>query len=101
MDMAWYFTRIPGLEPTSKFRSSISYAISEIIEKGIVFDWGEVISEEVSHQLSVFQDKRKMHITSYVIYALVFHHEFTSFPKRPDITPEVEYIQLQHPKFWV
>ena len=52
---------------------------------GVDFDWGRVISSEISHQLVNYQQTKRFFMLSYLVFAIVYGYVFEEFPPRKDV----------------
>jgi hypothetical protein len=51
----------------------------------VVFDWAEIISNEISYHLSNFMKTKRFFMTSYLVFSLVYCNVFEGLPPRGDI----------------
>lgn len=63
----------------------VLHVIDYSLHKGTVFDWGELISNELSHQLSNFQKTKRIFMASYLIYALISCNTFSNLSPKADV----------------
>jgi hypothetical protein len=71
-----------------------------VVNKGIVFDWGEIISNDISHQLIIFQKTQIFFMALYLVYAILFSNQFEHFTPQGDVHVDLEPIPLWYPMFW-
>jgi hypothetical protein len=68
----------------------MSYTIFCTRRQSLIRD--KLISNEVSHQLAIFQETRRFFMTSYLVFALLFFNSFEGLPPKRDVDVETEPI---------
>jgi hypothetical protein len=75
-ELAWLFTRITGQESTTTIPRLALYILYFIVHEEAIFDWGKIISVEISSQLSKFKKENKFYMASYLIFSITYFHVF-------------------------
>ena len=57
-EIAWLFTRMTGQESTATISCMILYILYFTVKEKAIFDWGKLISIEISSQLSQYKRDR-------------------------------------------
>jgi hypothetical protein len=57
-EIAWLFTRVTGQESTANISRMILYILYFTVKEKAIFDWGKLISIEISSQLSQYKKIR-------------------------------------------
>ena len=52
------------------------YILYFTIHEQAIFDWGKMISTEISSQLSNFKDTKNFYMASYLIFVITYYHIF-------------------------
>jgi hypothetical protein len=69
-EIAWLFTRITGQETTTNISRMILYILYFTVKEHAIFDWGKLISIEISSQLSQYKKEKKLFMSSYLVFAI-------------------------------
>jgi hypothetical protein len=70
-EIAWLFMRTAGQESTANISQMILYILYFTVKKQAIFHWGKLISIEISSQLLQYTRKKKLFMSSYLIFAVV------------------------------
>jgi hypothetical protein len=54
----------------------VAYVIYYTLNKKEIFDWVELVSTKISHQLLEFQKTKRFYMASYLIFSLLFYKTF-------------------------
>lgn len=60
---------------------------------GVDFHWGQVISNEISHQLVNYQQTHRFLMLAYPVYAIVYSYVFEEIPPR-GVDIREEHVQF-------
>jgi hypothetical protein len=63
-EIAWLFTRITGQESTTNISRMILYILYFTVKEQAIFDWGKLISIEISSQLLQYTRQKKLFMSS-------------------------------------
>jgi hypothetical protein len=66
-EIAWIFTRITGQETTTNISQMILYILYFTVKEHAIFDWGKLISIEISSQLAQYKKEKKFFMSSYLV----------------------------------
>jgi hypothetical protein len=69
-EIAWLFTRITGQESTTTVSHMALYILYFTVNEQAIFDWGRIISYEISSQLSSYKRGKKFYMSSYLVFAI-------------------------------
>ena len=61
------------------------------------FDWAQIISNEVLHQLSNYQQTRRFFMMAYIVYATIYNFFVNELPIKRDIDVSQEPIYFWYP----
>jgi hypothetical protein len=75
-EIAWLFTRITGQETTTTISHMILYILYFTIKEQVIFDWGKLISIEISSQLSQYKTKNNFFMSSYLVFVIAHCYHF-------------------------
>jgi hypothetical protein len=93
-EFSWLFVSLDGKESTSCVPKYVFYVLHESIRVRINFDWAEIISNEVSHHLFMYEQTKRFFMTSYLVYAIVYCHLFEGLTPRKDVNYEEDLVQI-------
>jgi hypothetical protein len=71
-EIAWLFTRITGQESTTTISHMIIYILYFTVKEKSIFDWGKLISFEISSQLSHYKRDKKLFMASYLVFFIAY-----------------------------
>jgi hypothetical protein len=75
-EITWLFTRLTGQESTTTISRMILYILYFIVKEQAIFDWGKLISIEISSQLSHYKRDKKFFMTSYLVFVIAYCCQF-------------------------
>lgn len=70
-EFAWLFVRVIDRESTTYFPWYVLFVLSGTFRMSWNFDWA--ISNEISHQLSNYQQTKRFFMTAYLVYAIIYN----------------------------
>jgi hypothetical protein len=98
-EIAWIFTRITGHETTASISEMILYILYFMVKEQAIFDWGKLISIEISSQLVQYKKDKKFFMSSYLVFAIThccqflrLTYETCGLPKSPRYTKKLEIL---------
>jgi hypothetical protein len=69
-EITWLFTRMIGQESIATISRMILYILYFTLKS--TFDWGKMISIEISSQLSHYKKDKKFFMASYLVFAIAY-----------------------------
>ena len=75
-EIAWLFTRVTGQETIANISLMILYILYFTVKEHAIFDWGKLISIEISSQLSQCKKENKLFMSSYLVFAIAHCCQF-------------------------
>jgi hypothetical protein len=69
-EIAWLFTRTMRQESTTIISQMILYILHFTVKEQAIFDWGKLISIEISSQLLQYKRQKKFFMSSYLIFVI-------------------------------
>jgi hypothetical protein len=75
-EIAWIFTGITGQENTTNISHMILYILYFTVKEHAIFNWGKLISIEISSQLSQYNKEKKLFMSSYLVFMIVHCCQF-------------------------
>jgi hypothetical protein len=96
-DFSWLFTHVVGKQLTSHIPRSTLYALYFSFQKDAMFDWAEVISNELCFQLSNYLRTERFFMATYLVFAIVYCNVFDSLPIKVSVNIHNEPVQFWHP----
>jgi hypothetical protein len=75
-EIAWIFMRITRQETTTNISWMILYILYFTVKEKAIFDWGKLISIEISSQLSQYKKENKLFMSSYLVFAITHLCQF-------------------------
>jgi hypothetical protein len=75
-EMTWILARVLGQESTITVPCLSLYILYFFIQEKAIFDWSKIISSEISFQLSNFRRDKKLYMSSYLIFSIIYCHVF-------------------------
>jgi hypothetical protein len=96
-DFSWLFSHVVGRESTSHIPRSALYALYFSFHKDAMFDWEEVISNELCFQLSNYFSTQIFFMAAYLVFTIVFCNFFDSLPVKETVNIHNEPVQFWHP----
>jgi hypothetical protein len=84
-EFAWFFARINGQYSMTIVPRYVFYVLQHFVHEDVVFDWGHIISSEVSIQLGKFWKAKNFFMNSYLLYSISYCHIFECFPQERNV----------------
>ena len=94
------FGRITGQESTTTFPQYVLYFLHGTFKMDLKFDWAQVISSEISHQLSSYQETERFFMATYLVYVVIYNCFVNELSVKKDLDVTVEPIQFWYPTLW-
>jgi hypothetical protein len=70
----------------------ILYILHFIVQEKSIFDWGKLISIEISSQLSHYKKDRKLFMASYLIFSIVHFCQFPNLTISKRVNCEIDIV---------
>jgi hypothetical protein len=93
-EIDWLFTRVTCQENTASIYHIILYMLYFIVKEHAIFDWGKLISIEISSQLSQYKKYKKFFMTSYLVFAIAHCCHFPKLSICKRVNCELDPITL-------
>jgi hypothetical protein len=94
-EIDWLFSRVTGQESTTSISSMIIYILYFTVKEKSIFDWGKLISIEISSQLSQYKKDMNLFMASYLVFVIAycfqFHKLFICKKVNYEFNPVVNY----------
>jgi len=81
MELAWLFSQLMVHYSMTFIPSYVLYVLYYSAKIGSLFDWEQVISKDISHQLSNFIQSKRFYVTYYLVLSLSYSKTFKGMPK--------------------
>jgi len=91
-EIVWLFTRVTGQESTASISSMILYILYFSVKEQAIFDWGKLISIEISSQLSQYKKYKKFFMASYLVFAIAYCCQFRKLSIYKRVNCEIDPI---------
>jgi hypothetical protein len=99
-EVTWIFTRITGQDSTETIPWLALYILYFTVHEQTNFDWGKIISTEISLQLSNFKDTKKFYMDSYLIFFITYCHIFKGFDIGKRVNCNVDPVTMLYQALW-
>jgi hypothetical protein len=99
-EMAWLFARVARQESTTTIPRLALYILYFSIHEKAVFDWENIISNELSFQLSNFRKNKKFYMSSYLIFSITYCHVFKGLHLAKQVNCKIDPVQMWYPTLW-
>ena len=84
-EFAWLFARVSILESRAYFPWYVLFVLCVTFRMNLNFDWTQIISNEVSHQLLSYQQIERFFMTTYLVYVVICNCIVKEFSVKRDI----------------
>jgi hypothetical protein len=74
MKFAWLFTWVTNQESMTYFPRYVLFVLCGTFKINSNFDWLQIISNEISHQLSSYQQTKRFLMIAYLVYAVIYNY---------------------------
>jgi hypothetical protein len=75
-EMAWLFAKVVGKESTASITQLDLYILYFSIHEKTKFDWVNIISSELSFQLTNLKNNKRFYMSLYFIFSIIYCHVF-------------------------
>jgi hypothetical protein len=99
-EISWIFTRITGQETMNNISQMILYIINFTIKEQAIFDWGKLISIEISSQLVKYNNKKKLFMSSYLVFTIGNCYQFPRLSVCNKVNYEFDPITFWYQTLW-
>jgi hypothetical protein len=99
-ELAWIFTRITGQESMTTIPWLALYILYFTIHEEAIFDWGKIISSEISTQLSNFKSEKKFYMASYLIFSITYCHVFKGLSIDKRVNCKIDPVTMWYQGLW-
>jgi hypothetical protein len=99
-EIAWLFTRIIGKETTTSISSMILYILYFTVKEHAIFDWGKLISIEISSQLPQYKKEKKLLMSSYLVFAIAHCCQFLRLSMCKKVNCEFNPVTFWYQTLW-
>jgi hypothetical protein len=99
-EIAWLFTRVTGQENTTNISHIILYILYFTVKEQAIFDWGKLISIEISSQLSQYKKDKKLFMASYLVFAIAYCCQFPKLSIYKKVNCEFDPITFCYQVLW-
>jgi hypothetical protein len=99
-EIAWLFTRLTGQESTATISRMILYILYFTVKEHAIFDWGKLISIEISSQLSHYKKDKKFFMASYLIFSIVYCCQFPNLTISKRVNHEIDPVTFWYQALW-
>jgi hypothetical protein len=65
-----------------------------------IFYWENIISSELSFQLSNFRKNKKFYMSSYLIFSITYCHVFKGLHLSKQVNCKIDPVQMWYPALW-
>ena len=100
-EFAWLFALITGQESMTMFRWCVLYFLHGTFNMDFKFDWAQVVSSEISHQLSNYQEIERFFMATYLVYVVIYNFYINELPTTKDVDVNVEIINFWYTTTWM
>jgi hypothetical protein len=94
------FTKTIGQEITATISYMILYILYFIVKEKAIFDWGKLISIEISSQLSQYKRDNKFFMASYLVFAIAYCCQFPKLSICKKVNCELDPVTLWYQSLW-
>jgi hypothetical protein len=99
-EIAWFFTKLIGQESTATISRMILYILYFTVKEKSIFDWGKLISIEISSQLSHYKSENKLFMASYLVFVIVYCCQFPKLNMCKRVNCEIDPITVWYEALW-
>jgi len=99
-EIAWLFTRITGKEISANISQMILYILYSTVKEKSIFDWGKLISIEITSQLSQYKRENKLFMSSYLIFMIAHCYPFPRLSMCKKVNCEFDLVTFWYKKLW-
>jgi hypothetical protein len=99
-ELAWLFTRLQVRNPWTTIPRLALYILYFTIHEEAIFDWGKIISSEISTQLSNFKSEKKFYMASYLIFSITYYHVFKGLSIGKRVNCKIDPITMWYQGLW-
>jgi hypothetical protein len=78
----------------------ILYILYFTFKEKSIFDWGKLISIEISSQLSQYKKDKKLFMSSYLVFAIAYCCQFPKFSICKRVNCELDPVTLWYQALW-
>jgi len=96
-EMVWLLARVVGKESTATVPHLALYIFYFSIQEKVIFDWSEIISFEISFQLSNFRKNKKLFMFGYLIFAIAYCHVFEGLHLEKQVNCKLDLVHTWYP----
>jgi hypothetical protein len=89
-----------GQESTANISCMILYVLYFTVKEQTIFDWGKLISIEISSQLSQYKKYKKSFMASYLVFAIAYCCQFPKLPICKRVNCELDLVTFWYQAFW-
>jgi hypothetical protein len=76
------------------------YILYFTIHEEVIFDWGKIISIEISSHLSKFKKENKFYMDSYLIFSITYCHIFKGLTIRKWVDWKIDPVTMWCQDLW-
>jgi len=98
-EIVW-LTRITWQETTTKISRMILYILYFTVKEHDIFDWGKLISIEISSQLSQYKKDKKLFMSSYLVFTIVHCCQFPRLSVCKKVSYEFDPVTFWYQTLW-
>jgi hypothetical protein len=99
-EIACLFTRITGQESTATISRMILYILYFTVKEQDIFNWGNLISIEISSQLSHYKRDKKLFMASYLVFVIAYCCQFPNLTICRRVNCEVDPVTFWYQALW-
>jgi hypothetical protein len=99
-EIALLFTKVTGQENTANISRMIIYMLYFIVKEQAIFDWGKLISIEISSQLSQYKKDKKLFMASYLVFAIAHCCQFPKLSICKKVNYEFDPVTFWYQTLW-
>jgi hypothetical protein len=93
-DISWIFLQLMGCEYTSHIPRYVLYVLYFYFQKEVIFEWTEMISNDISYQISNYTKIERFFMTSYLVLVVTYCNVFEGLPSRGNVDVENDPTQF-------
>jgi hypothetical protein len=99
-DFSWLFSCLVGQDTTSYILRYVLYVLHFSVRMKVVFDWDEIISNEISYHLSNYMKTKRFFMTSYLLFYLGYCNVFEGLPPKGNVDIDNDLDKFWYPVLW-
>jgi hypothetical protein len=99
-EITWLFTRVTRKETTTNISCMILYILYFTVKEKAIFDWGKLISIEISSQLSQYKNEKKLFMSSYLVFTIGHCCQFLRLFMCKKVNCEFDLIIFWYKTLW-